>query len=169
MSYSNAWYVLYVKSRFEKKVADSLEEISLKSFLPLVRTVRRWSDRKKTIMQPLFPSYVFVNVNSQNEFHRALSVNGACGYIRFGVEYAQVSDKEIKQIKYLVGDKNIIDIEANVDVPEVGEVKKIMNGPLRGLECKVLEAENLNKIIVRIDSLQQNIKATVPSYVFSPC
>ncbi|MBL6449618.1 UpxY family transcription antiterminator [Fulvivirga sp. 29W222] len=169
MSFSNAWYVLYVKSRSEKKVADSLEEISLKSFLPLVRTVREWSDRKKTILKPLFPSYVFVNINTQSEFHRALSVNGACGYIRFGIEYAQVSDNEIKQIQYLVGDENITDIETNVHLPKVGELRKITYGPLSGLECEILETSNLNKIIVRIDSLRQNIKATVPAHAFNVC
>ncbi len=162
----NGWHVLYVKSRWEKKVHESLKEISLESFLPQVKVVRQWSDRKKTILKPLFPSYVFVKTNSSLEFHKALSVNGACAYIRFGKEYARVTEKEIHQTKLLVKDRNITEIEMNIKLPKVGEVRRITSGPLNGLECEVLKVDNVNKIIVRIDSLQQNIVATISSYSF---
>ncbi len=166
MKFTAGWHVLYVKSRWEKKVYDSLKEISVETFLPQVKTVKQWSDRKKTILKPLFPSYVFANVNSSLEFHKALSVDGACAYIRFGKEYARVTEKEINQIKLLIGDKNITDIETNVQLPRVGETKKIMYGPLSGLDCEIIKADNYNKIIVRINSLRQNIMVTVPLYSF---
>jgi transcription antitermination factor NusG len=166
MNFTIGWYALYVKSRWEKKVYESLKDISLESFLPQIKTIKQWSDRKKTILKPLFPSYVFVNINSSLEFHKALSVNGACAYIRFGKEYARVTEKEINQIKLLIGGKNISDIETNVELPKIGEVKKITYGPLSGLDCEIIESKSHNKIIVRIDSLQQNIVATVPIHAF---
>lgn len=167
MSFKSGWYVIYVNPNSEKKVYERLRNISIESFMPEIKIIRKWSDRKKTILKPLFPSYVFVNINSYLEFHKALSVNGACAYIQFGKEYARVTEKEINQIKLLIGDKNISDIETNVELPKIGEVKKITYGPLNGLDCKIIKADNHNKIIVRIDSLQQNIMATIPSYVLS--
>jgi transcriptional antiterminator RfaH len=166
MSILKGWYVLYVKSRFEKKVDEYLKYISLESFLPQVEVIQQWSDRKKTILKPLFPSYVFVNINSSLEFHRALSVSGACAYIRFGKEFARVTEKEINQIKLLVGEKDITDIEINLRIPKVGDIKKITYGPLKGLECKVKKIGSTNIIIVQIDSLKQNITASIPSYYF---
>jgi len=160
------WHVLYVKSRWEKKVYESLKENSIESFLPQAKRIRQWSDRKKTILKPLFPSYVFVNLNSSLEFYKALSVNGTCAYIRFGKEYARVTNKEINKIKLLVGDENITDIEINAQLPEVGERKKIAYGPLSGLDCEIVKVNNHEKVIVRIESLQQNIVATIPSYSF---
>ena len=162
MGFNIGWHVLYVKSRWEKKVYESLKEISLEVFLPQTKVIRQWSDRKKTILKPLFPSYVFVSINSSLEFHKALSVSGACAYISFGNEYARVPEKEIIQIKLLIGDKDITDIEMNTQPPKVGEIKMITYGPLSGLECEVLKVGNVNKIIVRIDSLRQNIEATIP-------
>ncbi|WP_428742647.1 UpxY family transcription antiterminator [Tenacibaculum sp.] len=158
------WYVLYVKSCWEKKVHESLKEISLESFLPQIKTIRQWSDRKKVIMKPLFPSYVFVYINSSLGFHKALSVNGAFSYIRFGKEYARVPEKEINQIKLLIGDEGIEDMEITEQRPKVGEIKKITNGPLEGLDCEIIKVNNQSKIIVRIESLQQNILVTVPLY-----
>ena len=166
MIFNTGWHVLYVKSRYEKKVYKFLKEESLEPFLPLVKTIRQWSDRKKEILKPLFPSYVFVNINSPLEFSKALSVQGACAYIRFGKEYAKATDAEINKIKLLVGAKDILDIETNIQLPKTGDIKKISYGPLSGLECEVLKANNANKIIVRIDSLHQNITATIPSYYF---
>lgn len=167
MNFKIGWHVLYVKSRWEKKVFESLKEKTLDAFLPQVKRIRQWSDRKKTILKPLFPSYVFVKINSSLEFYKALSINGACAYVRFGNEYARVKDEEINQIKFLIGDKNIEDIETNLELPKIGEVIKITYGPLNGLDCEIIKADNHNKIIVRIDSLHQNIVATIPSYVLS--
>lgn len=166
MNFNIGWHVLYVKSRWEKKVHESLQDMSLESFLPQVKKVRQWSDRKKTILTPLFPSYVFVNINTSLEFHQALSVNGACAYISFGKEYGRVTEQEIEQLKLLVGVKDITDVVINKDRPKVGDVKKIGYGPLSGLECKVIKNGNLNKIIVQIQSLQQNITASIPACYF---
>lgn len=47
MNYASGWHVMYVKSRWEKRVDESLKESSLESFVPLTRTLRQWSDRKK--------------------------------------------------------------------------------------------------------------------------
>ena len=41
------WYVLYVRSRHEKKVHQLLQEKGIESSLPLIKTIRIWSDRKK--------------------------------------------------------------------------------------------------------------------------
>ncbi|OED37100.1 antitermination protein NusG [Flavobacteriaceae bacterium (ex Bugula neritina AB1)] len=158
------WYVLYVRSRQEKKVYNLLKDSNLEPFLPLIKTVRQWSDRKKEIETPLFPSYVFVKVNNAIDFNKALSVEGVCAYIRFGSEYAIVREPEILQIKMFLKSNEISDIETSSQQIKIGEVRKIDFGSLKGLECKVLKVNNTNKIIVRIDSLYQNIIATIPSY-----
>jgi len=163
-NYSIGWHVLYVKSRTEKKVHESLLEMSIGSFLPLIKTVRKWSDRKKVVLQPLFPSYVFVNINSSLDFYKALSTNGACAYIRFGNQYARVREEEINSIKILVGADDIEGLVVDQQVPHVGETRTISYGPLCGLECEVLNINNTNKIIVRINSIQQSLTATIPSY-----
>jgi transcription antitermination factor NusG len=167
MEKQSCWYVLYVRSRHEKKVFNLLKEQSIEAFLPEVKTVRKWSDRKKTVIKPLFPSYVFVNIKNQLEFHNALSTHGACAYIRFGKEYAKVPGSVINRIKLLVNAEGVTEIETNVQLPRVGDVKKITVGSLSGLECEVLKVDNAKKIIVRIDSLRQNITATIPSYFLS--
>lgn len=161
---NSKWHVLYVNYRWEKKVHERIQEAGVESFLPLAKTVRTWSDRKKILLEPLFKSYVFVNVTSPMDFYKALSVNGACAYIQFGKEYAIVPDQEIKKIKMLVGDTEILDLTADTDLPAVGEKRRIVCGALDGLQCEVLRVDTTSKILVRIESLKQNLVATIPSY-----
>ncbi len=161
------WYVLYVRSCQEKKVHNLLQENQLESYLPMTKTVRQWSDRKKVISKPIFPSYVFVKLNTSLEFYNALTIEGACAYIRFGNEYARVKEDEISKIKLFIDSEDVDDIKISNCSFEVGEIKKINFGSLRGLECEILKVNNTNKMVVRIDSLQQNIIATLPSYYLS--
>ena len=53
MNFTFGCYALYVKSRWEKKVYESLKDISLESFLPQIKTIRQWSDGKKIIGLPI--------------------------------------------------------------------------------------------------------------------
>lgn len=163
---TGCWYVLYVRSRQERKIHDFLMENEIESFLPMIKSINQWSDRKKTIYKPLFPSYVFVKINSTKDFHRALTANGACDYIRFGSRYAKVNEREIGNVKLLLQSEEIFDVTTTNEIIERGEVKKINFGLLSGLECEILRINNQNKALVRLDSLHQTVIATIPVSCF---
>lgn len=166
MKDGNGWHVLYVKFKHEVKVHDELQRLGIDSFLPMVSTIKRWSDRKKKVQIPLIPCYVFVNIQSRLDFHKAISVDSACSYIRFGTEYGIVSQEEIDQIKLFVQGKDFTDVEISSVLPRIGDKLRIEQGDLSGLECEVYRVDNIHKISVWINSLRQNISATIPAYYF---
>ena len=163
------WYVLYVKTRHEKKINELLQESGVESFLPVVTNLHQWSDRKKKIQKPLFPCYIFVNIQSKNDFFRALNVRGVYKYLCFGDEYAKVKEDEISRVKQLLGLKGVSDVNVVNVIPTVGSKMKVNSGLLKGIECTVILSKNKNKIFVRIDSLRQNIEASVPIEILSYC
>ena len=59
------WYAIYTKSRNEKKVSSLLAEQDIEHYLPLVKKIRQWSDRRKTVEEPLFSSYIFVHITEK--------------------------------------------------------------------------------------------------------
>lgn len=163
----NKWYVLYVRSRQEKKVHDLLVENDIETFLPIIETVRTWSDRKKKIKVPLFTSYVFVKIKSAMDHHKSLSINGACAYISFGGQYAVVQDHEIEMIKLLIDTEKKIQLSSFEKFPEKGEIRTIQRGPLQGIDCEIINVNNQNNIIVRMKSIRQNIVVKIPmSYLY---
>ncbi|KAA1246435.1 UpxY family transcription antiterminator [Aquimarina sp. RZ0] len=162
-----AWYVLYVKPRHEKKIENLLKEKQIETYLPLVKTIRKWSDRKKMIESPLFPSYLFVKIDFRKDSENVLSIRGFCTFIRFGSEFAKVQDHEIKSIRLLTEMSDVKDIENSDIAIKVGEYRRVQEGALSGLDCEIINVNNVNKIIVRIDSIKHSIMATLPSSFLS--
>ncbi len=92
------WYVVYTKPKWEKKVAERLNEIGIHTYCPLITKVSQWSDRKKTITVPLFNSYIFVQV-SEKDRNSIFQVTGAIRYLFWLGKPAVVKDSEIDSIK----------------------------------------------------------------------
>jgi transcriptional antiterminator RfaH len=76
------WYAVYTRSRFEKQVLKGLQDQGIEAYLPLIKTVRQWSDRKKTVEVPLFSSYVFVHID-RRFYDQVLQTMGVVKYISF--------------------------------------------------------------------------------------
>jgi transcription antitermination factor NusG len=73
------WYVLYTKPRNEKKVAQRLSEAGYNVYCPLQKVRRQWSDRTKVVEEPLFKSYLFIQI----EDHRRDEVFTFPGTVRY--------------------------------------------------------------------------------------
>ena len=58
---ASKWYALHTRSHFEQKVYDGLLRRSIKAFLPRLEVMSRRKDRRKMILIPMLPGYVFVS------------------------------------------------------------------------------------------------------------
>lgn len=159
---SPGWYVLYVKSRSEKKVFKLLEKEKIEAFLPLTKRIKQWSDRKKIIEEPLFKSYIFTYIKESKEFEKVKYVNGVCDFIRFGKKFAMVSKEEIANIKIMIS-AGLENIKVVNEAIRVGEKRIIQQGLLKGLSCVIVKMQHLNKIVVRVEAININITASLPS------
>lgn len=56
------WYAVTTRSRHEKVVAEQLWQKEIECFLPLRDVLSKWKDRRRKVQFPLFPGYLFVNV-----------------------------------------------------------------------------------------------------------
>lgn len=59
-SVAEQWCVAHTKSRQEKALVEDLDALGIRSYLPLVRSVRYYGTRKVSATLPLFPGYVFL-------------------------------------------------------------------------------------------------------------
>ncbi|MEP0264563.1 UpxY family transcription antiterminator [Dokdonia sp.] len=164
----SGWHVLYVKHQHEKKVNTLLRESELDSFLPLVSKINQWRDRKKRVQLPLFPSYVFLKLKSKKDLYNALRIRSVFMCLRFGKDYAVVTDEEILKIKQILSLESLSEIHVAPIESQVGDKVRINYGPLKGLKCEIFKINNKNRLVVRIDSLKQNIIATIPLNFIDP-
>ena len=97
------WFILYTKPNQEIKVADQLKGMNIKSFCPTVTIIKNYSDRKKKILKPLLPSYVFVNIEEAKR-NDVFSAFGIVRYMFWLGKPAIVRESEIELMKqYLSG------------------------------------------------------------------
>jgi len=74
------WLAIYTKPRWEKKVNQLLKDKGIECYCPLNKVHRKWSDRIKTVEEPLFKSYVFVKVEDADRTKVRLT-NGGVNFV----------------------------------------------------------------------------------------
>lgn len=153
------WYVVYTKSRSEKKVNKELIDNGYVSYLPLIKTMRRWSDRKKKVEQPLIPGYVFVNTHP-SYFTKILQINGVVNFVKFNKRPAIVKDVDIENIKILLKEKENVTV-INKQFSK-GEEVLISDGKFKGFKGIVDYQRGKRNLMVSLLELGMSIKVEIP-------
>jgi len=148
------WFVIYTKSRNEKKVAELLQKNGVEVFCPLVKLKKNWSDRTKIVETPLFNSYVFVNL-SEKDRNVVFNVPGVIRYLFWLKKPAIVKDSEIESLKAVLHET--ID-SFTIENYQIGDTVKISEGVFKGLDG-VIEKQSNNKFHVILENV--GIKITL--------
>jgi len=161
------WMVIYTRSRFEKKISNTLNDVGITGFCPVIKSVKKWADRKKTVETPLFPSYVFVKATA-NEMLKVKEIPGVVSFISNCGKSIVLKDSEIERIKTIVNthaDAEMI----NIQTLDIGSKVKITDGLLLNYEGVVnqvmgkailMTIEQLNCVIaVKVNINQISLNA----------
>ena len=148
------WFVIYTKSRNEKKVAELLQKNGVEVFCPLVKLKKNWSDRKKIVETPLFNSYVFVNL-SEKDRNVVFNVPGVIRYVFWLKKPAVARDSEIESLKTVLNET--MD-SFTIENYQIGDTVKISEGVFKGLDG-VIEKQSNNKLHVILENV--GIKITL--------
>jgi transcription antitermination factor NusG len=159
------WYAIYTRPRWEKKVAAGLDEKGITNYLPLVKTLKRWSDRKKWVQEPLFKSYIFVQVDAR-EYIPALQTPGAVNYVCFERKAVAIPPLQIEAIKSFVESGE--DLLTDVPKLKIGDRVLIIRGALNGLEGVLVEYQQKHRVRIMIDGIQQSLHLNLPRSYLRP-
>lgn len=157
------WYLLYTKPRAEKKVALELELKGYRVYLPLQRSLRVWSDRKKWVEEPLFKSYLFIRTELEKNFYDILNTNGVVKFVNFEKTPARVNEQELDLVKRILGEVDINFTSIELGSLELGAEVEIIAGPLIGHKGKLSNIQGNTKVILELSSIQQGLVVTVPA------
>jgi len=143
------WLAVYTKPRWEKKVNKLLQEKGVESYCPLNKIRRKWSDRIKTVEEPLFKSYVFVKVNELDRTSVRMT-SGVINFVYWDGKPAVIKEKEINAIRRFLDEYENVEVQP-MDL-KVNQRVVITGGPLMDQEGKIIALHS--KIAkVAIDSL----------------
>jgi transcription antitermination factor NusG len=156
------WYAVYTKPRSEKKLADRLNDKGIEAYLPMRRTLKQWSDRKKMVDEPLITSYVFVNIFRKNYFD-VLNTPGAVKYIWFCGKPAVIPANQIQTLKLIMDNDLEIDC-VSADLPQ-GTHVKVISGPMKELTGELLNYAGKHRVMIRLDHLDKALLLTISPHL----
>ena len=158
-SVEEKWYAVYTKPRAEKQVNTRLLDEGVETFLPLQKTYRKWSDRKKLVEKPLLPSYLFVRTKAKN-FHHVYRVQGIVKFVSFEGKPVAIPKRQIDNLRLLVDSD--AEIEVSTENFAKGDNVEVISGALVGLTGELIKIGNRNRVVIRIDKLDQNLLVKIP-------
>ncbi|MFL5772769.1 MAG: UpxY family transcription antiterminator [Flavisolibacter sp.] len=143
------WYAIYTRPRWEKKVNSLLSEKGIESYCPLNKVRREWSDRIKTVEEPLFKSYVFVKIDEADRSNVRMTT-GVVNFVYWNGKPAVIREKEIQTIKRFLNEYEQVEV-VKMDFAVEDRVR-VTSGPMMDQEGKVMELKNKTAKVC-IDSL----------------
>lgn len=159
------WYVVSTTPRHEKRVSRHFQARHIEHYLPLYRLRHRWNDGSKVVVDlPLFPGYVFVQLNKSDHV-RALQVPGV---LRFVVgtqgEAASLEDTEIRSLQ------SGLDPHKTEPWPHpaTGQRVRIRSGALGGIEGVVVRWKNRFRVILTLTLISQNVAVEIDAEDLEP-
>jgi transcription antitermination factor NusG len=153
------WYAVNTRSRHEDKAYTQLVQKSIPAFLPRIEVWSKRKDRRKKIMIPMFPGYLFVELQSPDNQTR-LDVLKTFGVVRIlgkskSADPIPVPDEKIDAIKRLVSSR--VEVQ-QFQYPKVGEPARIVDGPFKGIEGSVISTDYENELfVISIELLQRSV------------
>jgi transcription antitermination factor NusG len=158
-----AWYAVYTHSRAEKKVARELEKQGIQYYLPLYKTIRQWSDRKKKVEEVLIRSYLFVRI-VEKEYMPVLKTPGVITIIHFSGKPVPIPDWQIENLKIVLGAE--VPVTNEIKELEKGREVRITRGSLEGLRGIILKVKGHHKLVISINALNYNMTIDIdPRFV----
>jgi transcription termination/antitermination protein NusG len=150
------WFALSVRSRHEFVVYDALRQKGIETFLPFVKRVRQWKDRKTSVEFPLFPGYLFVSIIPfAEEFMKVIKVRGSVTLLALEPGHpTPVPSEEIDALKIVLNSGAAFDVYPQF---KEGARVRIKKGPLAGAEGILENKEDQQLFMVNVELLGRSV------------
>jgi transcription antitermination factor NusG len=144
-----AWYVAHTRPRREKKLAEYCEREGFAATLPCYRSVKKYRGKTVVFQKPLFPNYVFLQLQPQQRQKVYQS-----DYV---ANLLEVVDQQLFEAQ--LGDI-LTALETELEIFLAPQIKagarvKIKSGPLRGIEGFVEKRAGMTLVLLRLDFISQ--------------
>lgn len=157
MNENKNWYAVYTRPRCEKKVAEHFAKKNVESYCPLNRVLRKWSDRRKVVFEPLFTTYVFVKA-SESEITTLRQTDGVVNLVYWLNKPAVIPEKEIEAIRIFLQEHSNVSLQKTTI--NINDRVRITGGPLVAHEGQILAVKK-RSVKVSLPSLGYMMNAEV--------
>jgi len=154
------WYLVYAKPKKEELARVNLERQGYPTYLPMMRTPRRRSGRRIIRVEPMFPRYLFIHLDTETDNWAPIrSTLGVVNLVRFGMFPSPVPDDLIETLAARDNAEGVQDIPLNTF--EKGQTVRIEDGPFMGYQGIFLARTSEERVMILLDIVGKSAKAKI--------
>ena len=157
------WFVVNAKTREEPKALFNLKQQGFNTYLPQYKKVRRHARKTDVVLAPLFPKYLFVEIDVEKQNWSAInSTLGVSKLIQFGSQPNPVPINLIHEIQAREDSEGLIMIDKCLKI-NVGDVVNITSGAFvkhSGIfEC----CHDHERVVILLNLMGRNVRVRISS------
>ena len=148
------WYAVYCKPREDERAEQHLHRQAFEVFRPRHRVRRRRAGGMTTIIESLFPRYLFIHLDDVAQNWAPIrSTRGVAGLVRWGDRVPPVPDAVVD------GLMSQLDEHGCVTTPSVdyqkGDRLRVLEGPFAGLEGLFCARRGEDRVMLLLEVMKQ--------------
>lgn len=155
------WYVAQTQQRAEERARINLERQGFHTYLPRYRRERRHARRLDVVRVPLFPGYIFIELEPERAPWRC--INGTFGVNHLvcrGAVPAAVPEGIVEELAGRENEEGLI----NVQLPRFkkGEPLRIVSGALADCLGLFERMADRDRVVLLLDLLGRKVRVEAP-------
>jgi len=161
----SGWHVVRCKAQEDRRAVEHLGNQGFQAFSPSCRVARRVAGARRTVTEPLFPGYAFVQLSTtRHDWGRIRSTRGVLGLVRFGLTTPRVPDSVVALLRDLDG----LELEPPGRRLKPGDPVRVLDGPFRGLQGVFEQRDGALRAYVLLEYMNRSVRVTVPDALLAP-
>lgn len=166
-----SWYLVQCKPNALQIAIRNLENQGFGTFLPLQETTRRKRKIFQRQISPLFPGYLFVQLNPRKgPWRQVNSTRGVARLIRFSAEPSVVPNSIVDALTAQCDEQNVLRQTSETQSSQLhqGNQAQVRRGPFSGFVATVADIEPNNRINILIEIMGQTTKVAINAEALQP-
>jgi transcriptional antiterminator RfaH len=161
------WYLIYTKPHKEQVARENLERQGYDTYLPMARIRRRRLGKGANRIEPLFPRYLFIKLDTQTDNWSPIrSTLGVSNLVKFGMHTSIVPEALIELLAERCDEEGIQDVTSAEF--RNGEAVRVMEGPMTGLEGVFLAKTSSDRVLVLLDIVGKHTRVSMATEKLEP-
>ena len=153
------WYTVSTKPHQERQAELHIKQCGIECFLPLLKTSKIIRRTRKTVINPLFPGYLFAQFELERHYRAVSYATGVRKIVEFGAGPVELDVIIIDAIKERLNDGYVTPQSERF---KMGQIVHIKDGPLTGFEAVFMrEMTDRNRVLLLLNTLGLHAKLTL--------